>query len=125
MHCKYMLDTSTIESYLEIIAGSPCKFYAFYNIYPWQNITSNPASCQCKIGSNLCPLTIFGYFIRFYSNFGLIFIIFFFYSWSYLLIISCKHFISQNAVISKGLYDKVELMLKVFQTAATLEVINY
>ncbi|XP_028402171.1 very-long-chain (3R)-3-hydroxyacyl-CoA dehydratase 1-like [Dendronephthya gigantea] len=44
--------------------------------------------------------------------------------WSYLLIICCQHFISQNAVTSKGLYPKVELMLKVFQTAAILEIIH-
>ena len=44
--------------------------------------------------------------------------------WSYILVISCQHFVSQNAITSKGLYAKVEVSLKLFQTAAILEIIH-
>ena len=44
--------------------------------------------------------------------------------WSYIFVISCQHFVSQHAITSKGLYAKVEISLKIFQTAAILEVIT-
>lgn len=42
--------------------------------------------------------------------------------WSWILVISCQHFAKENAITSKGLYVKVEAVLKFFQTAAILEV---
>ncbi|CAB3995495.1 Hypothetical predicted protein [Paramuricea clavata] len=44
--------------------------------------------------------------------------------WSYIFVISCQHFMSQNAITSKGLFAKVEVILKLFQTAAILEIIH-
>ena len=43
-------------------------------------------------------------------------------SWSYIFVISCKHF-SRRGFTSNGLYSAVEVPLKIFQTAAILEVL--
>lgn len=43
--------------------------------------------------------------------------------WSFIFVISCKHF-SQNGFTPKGLFAAVEIPLKIFQTAAILEILH-
>ncbi|XP_046864011.1 very-long-chain (3R)-3-hydroxyacyl-CoA dehydratase 1-like [Xenia sp. Carnegie-2017] len=44
--------------------------------------------------------------------------------WFYIFAVSCLHFMEEKSITSQGLYPKVEIPLKLFQTAAVFEIIH-